>query len=164
MARGVFFSFHYQRDITRVNVIRNHMLTKGGYHSAGYWDQSLWETAKKTSSLALKRMINQGLENTSITVVLIGKETADRPWVQYEIEKSHERGNGMIGIYIHNIRNFQQQPDSQGQNPFGRFSVLNDRGIRVPMSQIYPTHNWVLNDGYNKFSTWVEAAARRAGK
>jgi MTH538 TIR-like domain (DUF1863) len=121
MSRSVFFSFHYQRDIPRVNVVRNHMMTKRGYHSAGYWDHSLWERAKKTSNLALKRMINEGLENTSVTVVLIGKETADRPWVQYEIEKSHGRGNGIIGIYIHNIRNFQQQADSQGQNPFDRF-------------------------------------------
>ena len=46
MARRVFFSFHYERDIWRVNVVRNSWLTKGR-EAAGFWDASLWEEAKK---------------------------------------------------------------------------------------------------------------------
>jgi hypothetical protein len=157
MARSVFFRFHYQRDIWRVNIVRNHFVTRGGYNQSGYWDHSLWEEAKKDGELALKRLINKGLQDTSVTVVLIGAETAQRRWVNYEIEKSHERGNGMLGIYIHNIPNLEKQKDNRGANPFDNFTI-------EKMSAIYPTYDWVANDGYNNFSTWVENAAKAAGK
>ena len=63
MARGIFFSFHYERDILQVHVFRNHYLTKGGYSVAGYWDRSLWEDAKRTGAVAVKRMIDNGLRD-----------------------------------------------------------------------------------------------------
>ena len=170
MARSVFFSFHYQRDIWRVNTVRNHFVTRGGYNQSGYWDHSLWEEVKKDGELALKRLIDKGLQGTSVTVVLIGAETAQRGWVNYEIEKSYERGNGMLGIYIHNIGNREGQKDYRGANPFDNFRVVEKKREIVflsdikPMSAIYPTYDWVANDGYNNFSTWVENAAKAAGK
>ncbi len=163
MSRSIFFSFHYQRDIFRVNIVRNHYLTKGGYNIAGYWDHSLWESVKKEGDLAIKRMINQGLKNTSVTVVLIGTETSTRPWVNYEIQKSYERSNGMIGIYIHNIRSINGYTDFSGRNPFDNFYITLN-GQNVYFSQIYPTYDWVRDDGYNNFSKWVENAARAVGK
>jgi len=163
MSRSIFFSFHYQRDIFRVNTVRNHYLTKGGYNIAGYWDHSLWESVKKEGDLAIKRMINQGLKNTSVTVVLIGTETSTRPWVNYEIQKSYERSNGMIGIYIHNIRSINGYTDFSGRNPFDNFYITLN-GQNVYFSQIYPTYDWVRDDGYNNFSKWVENAARAVGK
>ena len=70
MAKKVFFSFHYQDVIDfRANVVRNHgsfMLTKD---DAGFYDSSMWEKAKKESDLALKRLINGALKNTSNTMV-----------------------------------------------------------------------------------------------
>ena len=165
MARSVFFSFHYQRDIWRVNVVRNHFLMKSGYTSAGYWDHSLWETVKRNGDLALKQMINKGLENTSVTVILIGAETAQRIWVQYEIKKSYERGNGMLGIYIHNIRNDERKIDCKGSNPFDNFTVQQKGYLYpIPLSHYYHTYDWVSDNGYNNFSTWVETAARAVGR
>lgn len=170
MARSVFFSFHYQRDIWRVNVVRNHFLTRSGYNSAGYWDHSLWEEVKRDGELALKRLIKKGLEGTTVTVVLIGAETSQRRWVNYEIEKSLERGNGMLGIDIHNIRNREGQKDYSGANPFDNFIVEKLSNFyymannSVPSSTIYPTYDWVLDNGYNNFSTWVENAAKAASR
>ncbi len=46
-------------------------LTKPNRAEAGFFDASIWETAKRTSPLALKRLISE-LKNTSVTVVLIG--------------------------------------------------------------------------------------------
>lgn len=163
MARSVFFSFHYQRDIWRVNVVRNHFLTLRGYNLAGYWDHSLWEEVKRDGDLALKGLIDNGLQGTSVTVVLIGVETAQRRWVDYEIKKSYERGNGMLGIYIHNIGNREGQKDDRGANPFYNFTVERN-SERVFLSDIYHTYDWVADKGYNNFSTWVENAAKAAGK
>jgi hypothetical protein len=59
--------------------VRNHGLTKDD--NAGFFDASLWESVKRSGPAALKRLINDGLENTSVTCVLIGSETYVRPWV-----------------------------------------------------------------------------------
>lgn len=170
MPRRVFFSFHYQRDIWRVNIVRNHAKVKSGYQEAGYWDCSLWESTKRTGENSLKRLINSGLQNTSVTVVLIGTETSERKWVKYEIEKSYERGNGILGIYIHNVKDRTGKTDLKGHNPFDSFTVEQPSRFSyipktyVSMSQIFPTYDWFYNDGYNHFSKWVEDAARSAGR
>ena len=88
MAKRVFFSFHYQDVIDfRANVVRQHWCTKPDREAAGFFDSSIWESAKKTSEVALKRLINSGLDNTSTTCVLVGSQTFARPWVRYEIMK-----------------------------------------------------------------------------
>jgi len=115
--RFVYFSFHYERDIHRVNVVKNHGMTKG-YETKGYFDGSLEEKAKKESIMAVKRAINGGLKNTSVTCVLIGNQTFQRAWVDYEVFKSVERGNGVFGVRIHNIQNLQKQTDTIGNDPF----------------------------------------------
>lgn len=51
--------FHYQDVIDfRANVVRNHWLTKPDREEAGFFDASIWEKAKKTGALALKRLGN----------------------------------------------------------------------------------------------------------
>ena len=86
------FSFHY-RDVVdlRANVVRNHGLTKDD--NAGFFDASLWESVKRSGPAALKRLINDGLENTSVTCVLIDSESYVRPWVRYELLQSFRRAN-----------------------------------------------------------------------
>ena len=103
MAKKVFFSFHYQDVIDfRANVVRNHGTFILSPQDAGYYDSSMWEKAKKESDLALKRLINNGLKNTSNTCVLIGTETYLRPWVRYELLKSIKKGNHIFGVHIKN--------------------------------------------------------------
>ena len=96
MARHVFFSFHYA-DIWRVNVVRNSHVVEGTA-VAGFRDGSLWEEAKKKGDTAIKKMIDDSLEGTTVTCVLIGEKTSQREYVTYEIEKSIERGNGTAGF------------------------------------------------------------------
>lgn len=122
MAKRVFFSFHYQDVIDfRVNVVRQHRLTKDD--SAGYFDASIWEKAKKTGNYALKRLINDALRNTSVTCVLIGSETYNRQWVKYEIFRSIYKGNNLIGIHINNISDKYEKKKPKGPNPFDYLAV-----------------------------------------
>ncbi len=101
MARRAFFSFHYEKDIFRVSQVRNSGMTKGGYQQSGFIDHADWEQLKRQGDAAIKRWINSQLDGATVTVVLIGSETADRPWVNYEIRRSHELGMGLLGIHIH---------------------------------------------------------------
>ena len=110
MARHVFFSFHYQRDIVRVNQIRN-LPEIVDESAAGFKDSSLWEEAKKKSDDAVKKLIDDGLIGTSVTVVCIGNKTAGRKFINYEIQKSIDRGNGILGVQIHHLKNFAGEVD-----------------------------------------------------
>jgi hypothetical protein len=119
LAKRVFFSFHYQDVIDfRANVVRNHWVTKLNKQASGFFDASLWEDAKKTSDLAIKRLINSGLENTSATCVLIGSQTYSRRWVKYEIMKSINKGNQIIGVNINGIKDKREKTKNKGPNPF----------------------------------------------
>lgn len=146
MARRVFFSFHYQNDIWRANQIRNSHVVEG-CAAAGFQDASLWEEAMKQGESAIKRMIDRGLDGTTVTAVLIGSQTAYRPYVDYEIERSISRGNGLLGVYIHHLKDQYGRPSVQGEIPW-RLAANN-----------YPVYTWVHPQ---VFGMWVEQAYRDA--
>lgn len=145
MAKRVFFSFHYQDVIDfRANVVRNHKLTKG--KSSGYFDSSIWEDAKKTSDLALKRLINGEIKNTSVTCVLVGSNTYERRWVDYEIMASLKKGNDILAIHINNIEGKDGKTKSKGNNPLYYLGYsYDDTGKKVSL-HIY------LKSGWKKYS------------
>jgi len=147
MARSVFFSFHYQKDVWRANQIRNlHIVT--GCAAAGFQDGSLWEETKKKGDAAIKKLIDDGLVGTSVTIVLIGSETSNRKYVSYEIQQSLARGNGLLGIRIHNLKDKD-----------GKASVMGNIPTALTAANA-PVYEW----DSSKFGDWVEAAAKRAGK
>jgi hypothetical protein len=153
MARRVFFGFHYERDIWRACQVRNSWVTQPDRESAGFWDSASWEAVKKKGEDAVKRWIRDQIKGTSVTVVLIGTKTSTRKYVQYEIEHSWEVGNGLIGIYIHNLEDDDGNTDSKGDDPFVALGYKNIR-----------TYDWVNDKGYNNLGDWVEAAYKRAQK
>ena len=118
MAKRVFFTFHYQDVIDfRANVVRQHWLTQPDRESAGFFDASVWESAKRTGPVAVKRLVNSALEGTSVTCVLIGSETYMRPWVRYEILKSFRKGNALLAVHINTIKGKDQKTKTKGPNP-----------------------------------------------
>lgn len=159
MARKVFFSFHHAGDILRIGQIRNTWLTKG--EDCGYVDAADWEKIKRGGDEAVKRWINDQLNGTSVTVVLIGSQTASRPWVQYEIMQSHKKGNGLLGIYIDGVKDLHGNYSIRGRNPFELIRLTNSTRT---LADIYPTYEWVAQNGYQNLGNWIEAAARMAGK
>ena len=95
--------------------------------------------------------------------VLIGAETCERNYVGYEITQSHKKGNGLLGIYIHNMKDVNSRTDTRGTNPFSKWQIDKD-GRKVLLSEIYPTYDWVNDDGRNNMGNWIEAAAEKAGR
>jgi hypothetical protein len=162
MARRVFFSFHYERDVWRAGQIRNSWVTKDR-ESAGFWDSVSWEEVKKNGNAAIEAWIDDQLKSTSVTVVLIGAETASRSYVGYEIKQSHIKGNGMLGIYIHNLKDMNGRTDTKGNNPFDNWQVEGD-GRKIIFSSLYSTYDWVNDDGRSNMGSWIEAAAKKAGR
>lgn len=162
MARHVFFSFHHRRDAWRAGQVRNSWVTRD-LDSAGFWDSAEWEAVKKKDTATIERWIDRQMKGTSVTVVLIGAETSKRRHVRYEIKASHLRGKGLLGIYIHRIRDANREIDSKGENPFGVWQI-EQGGREVSLARIYPTYDWVADDGRNNMGIWIEDAARQAGR
>jgi len=161
MARRVFFSFHYEKDGQRASIVRNSWVTKG--EDGGFIDAAAWEEVKNKGDATVKKWIDDQLTGTSVTVVLIGSETSSRPWVLHEIKRSFERGNGMLGIYLHNVKDFAGHTCTAGSNTFGEIGK-DSNGQSVYFSIKYTTYDWVLQDGYNNLGKWVEDAAKQAGR
>ena len=148
MAKRVYFAFHYQDVIEfRANVVRKHNMMVGA-EIAGYYDHSIWEESKKKGDLAIKRMINSELENSSVTAVLIGSHTWARRWVRYEIFKSIERGNSLIGIHVNGIAGAAAgkslPPKVQGPNPFDNLGLqISADGTQArPTEWKHPQWQW----------------------
>jgi hypothetical protein len=153
MARKVFFSFHFKRDAWRAGQVRNADLL-ADEDEYGVVDAAEWEKLEKEGDTAIMRWINEQLQNTSVTVVLIGAETAERDWVNYEIRKSWERGNAIVGLRIHNVKNQEQKTDLPGINPLDQIFLADDK----PLSSVCKTYDWSTDDGRNNLGQWVENA------
>jgi len=144
MARRVFFSFKY-KDVSRAMVVRNSWVTQGK-KAAGFIDAADFEKIKKQGDAAIKKWIDGQLEGTSVTVVLVGEKPCNSKWVKYEIEKSIEKGNGLLGIDISKIKDLQGNTSKRcGQIPKG-----------------YTFYIWNKEDGYQNMGDWIENAAQNA--
>jgi len=121
----------------------------------GFIDAADWESIKKKGDAAIKGWIDDQLKNTSVTIVLIGAETANREWVRYEILRSWNRGNGIVGIRIHNIKDQDTNTDVAGPNPLDDFK----RADGTMLSSVCKTYDWIADDGRNNIGTWADEAA-----
>lgn len=158
MARQSFFSFRYKKDNWRASIVRNSWVTQDRM-AAGFFDTADWEEVKKKSDSAIETWIDGQLKGTSVTVVLIGSDTAGKKWINYEITASHKKGNGMLGIYVHNIKDSNSNTTTKGRNPFDDWKFE-----KVGAVVTYPVYDWVADDGYKNMGDWIEKAAKAAGK
>jgi len=144
--RKVFFSFKYE-DVSRAMVVRNSWYTQGK-EAAGFINKAEFEKVEKQGDMAIKNWIDKQIDGTSVTVVLVGEKTLSSRWVKYEIDKSIERGNGLLFIDISKIK------DLQGNTT--------ERGGTIPSN--YPLYLWIKDDGYNNMGDWIEKEAKRVGR
>jgi len=128
-------------------VVRNSWVTQGR-QAAGFVDAADFESIKRQGDSAIKRWIDGQLLNTSVTVVLVGAKTCSSRWVKYEIEQSIARGNGLLGIDVSKIKDFDGNTSYRcGEIPKG-----------------YKFYLWKKDDGFNNMGEWTEEAARAAGR
>jgi hypothetical protein len=163
MARRVFFSFHYDNDINRSMIVRNSWVTQGK-EAAGFVDKAEFEQVKRQGNDAVYRWIDSQLEGTSVTVVLIGTETLTRQFVQYEICKSLQRGNAVIGIRINGIRDMRTLTTSAQGNVHTKIGQYDD-GTPAYFDNICDgIYDYTTQNGYANMGNWIENAARKHNK
>jgi len=154
MAREpVFYSFHYANDVFRVQQIRNMGVVDGNEPVS----PNDWEQVKRKGDAAVEKWVDDSMSYKRCVIVLIGSETANRPWVKYEIKRAWELKKGLFGIYIHNLRCPRAGTCEKGPNPFSNWNVSGQS-----MANLITCHDLSASDAYRDISrnmaTWVSGA------
>lgn len=154
--KRVFFSFHYEEDCWRVSQVKQ----IGAIDGQKIVSSNDWEQVKRGGDAAIEKWIDSEMNGRSTLVVLIGAHTAGRKWINYEITKAWKDGKGIIGVYIHNLKDKTGYPSAKGSNPFDHFTVDGRK-----MSEIVPCFNPSSYDTYkdicSKLESWIDQAARK---
>ncbi|MEG0750129.1 MAG: TIR domain-containing protein [Carnobacterium sp.] len=154
MANRVFFSFHYENDFSRAVMVKNNWTLKKNEES-GFIKQAEFESIKRDGENSIKRWIDKQLANTTVTVVLIGSETLDSQYVQYEIKQSYLRNNAIIAIKIGKIKNLSQQV-SLSQSAVKIVGKTNQGELLWFDEILDREYDYIKDDGFNKLENWIE--------
>lgn len=149
----VFYSFHFDADVMRVQLIRN----IGAIDDNKPVSNNDWEEVRRKGSTAVRHWIDDNMKYRRCVVVLIGRQTAERPWVRYEIEKAWNDRKGLLGIYVHNVKCPNTGKCAKGVNPFDYVKAGASR-----LSSVITCHDPnpldAYNDIRNNLERWVQTA------
>lgn len=158
MARKVFYSFHYKPDNWRVSQVRNIGVVEGNRPVS----DNDWEAITKAGDKSIQNWIDGQLKGKTCTIVLIGSNTAGRKWIKYEIEKSWNDGKGLLGIYIHNLKDITGNQSTKGRNPCDDLTMKRDgkklSSIVKAYDPPYKTSTSVYAYIKQNLENWVEEA------
>ncbi|RKX66819.1 MAG: hypothetical protein DRP41_01540 [Thermodesulfobacteriota bacterium] len=162
MARRVFFSFHYKADNWRASQVRNMGVIDGNRPVS----DNDWEQITRGGDKAIKDWIAEQMEGKSCIVVLIGSNTAGRKWIKYEIKKAWNDGKGVMGIYIHNLKDKEGNQSSKGRNPFDDFTINREKLSKIVKAYDppYSTSTNVYDYIKKNIADWVEKAIKVRNK
>src|SRR4051794_29147860 len=151
---AVFFSFHFDRDSWRVQQV----LKMGALEGQPVLKPQEWEQAKKNAG-GIQKWIDEQMKYKTALVVLIGAQTASRPWAKYEIEKAWSDKKRLVGVRIHGLKDVNGKTDLKGANPFDKVSLSNGRKA----SDYVPVHDppgadskAVYSSINDNLKTWVD--------
>lgn len=130
MAKTVFYSFHYERDVHRVQLVRNINALEG----QPLLNAQKWEEVRRRGDQAIKNWIGTEMAYKKAVIVLIGRHTSSRDWVLYEIEKAWADKKPLLGISVHGLSSFGTT-DSPGANPFDKVAGIS--GVPVFDPTVY---------------------------
>ncbi len=137
-------------NIRKSDQFKNNLEDSGTFRS-----RDVWESVRLKSARAIQNWIDEGLKYSGVTVVLISGETYKRDWVLYEIEESERQEMGMLGVYVHGMKDMRtSQYGVKGPNPFDYADI----------KKSYRTYDWVNDYGKYFFNDWVQQAAKDAGR
>jgi hypothetical protein len=146
-----YFAFDYEEeDDFRVNVVRNHKFL-GDIQKASYFAKTTWDASRKKDPAELKRLIDAELQGTFATIVLCGEKTHFRRWVRYEMFKSIEQGNALVGVKIHGILGKDKRVAPKGPNALDYLGLLiSDDGRRGKPTE-WDSTKWSMSRDLDEF-------------
>jgi hypothetical protein len=161
--KQVFFSFEYNKDHWRAGQVRN----MGKVDGSSTFSDNEWEEVKLKSDTKIKEWIDSQMAKRSCLVVLIGATTSGRKWINYEIEKAYELNKGIVGIYIHGLKDSNGDQTTKGSNPFYQF-YIGEESKRLSnyvtcFDSAYKSSPYVYDDIKENIEQLIEDAISAAG-
>lgn len=156
MPRKVFLSYDYERDRYRIGKVRDCLLKDPDVEIRGIWDENSWDLARMRGEEAVHQRIRKELEETSVTIVLIGYDTSGKGYINYTISESCNHGNALLGIFIDKLEDIFGCVDLKGPSPLHEFRISDSETL----ADIFPTYDWVRDKGDEKISVWIKETAR----
>jgi hypothetical protein len=164
MARRVFYSFNFDDDSWRVSQVKNMGVVSG----QPILTANKFEEIKKGGKSAIKRWIDENMDGKSCVIVLIGRKTAGREWVDYEIKKGWADGRALLGVYIHKLEDANEKQSTKGRNPFGDFTINNGHTKLSSVVPVYDpsqvTSKGVYGHIERNLAAWVDHAVAERKK
>lgn len=101
--RHVFISHHHADD-SEVDKLKS-LLSRNGYdirNSSIRAKPANQERLDKglVRPEVIRRLLRRKISWARTTLVLIGKDTHSREWVNWEIEQAHKQGKRIVGVYV----------------------------------------------------------------
>jgi Thoeris protein ThsB, TIR-like domain len=147
MARRCFFSFRFNADAWRASQVRQIGTIEGNRPAT----DNDWEAVKKGGDDAIKRWIADQINGKSCSVVLVGADTANQKWINHEIVESWNGNMGVVGIYIHGLKNREGVTAEKGENPF---DYINHNPTKQKLSAIVKCYNPAGGDSKDRYA-WI---------
>lgn len=151
--RKIFYSFHFKNDVFRVQQVRQMGMLEGNEPVT----PNTWEEIQRSPG-GVERWIDENLKGKTCLVVLIGSETATRPWVEYEIRRAWQKGLGLLGIHVHNLKCPRNGICAKGASPFASISFKKANGMPYVPNVYDPSTVDAYTVIQRSLSHWVERA------
>ena len=156
--RQVFYSFHFGADSWRTSTVRNIGTIEGNRSVT----DNEWQQVKMGGDVAIKKWIESQMKYRSCTVVLVGKDTANRKWINHEIIESWKNKMGVVGIYIHGLKDSKEYTTNKGNNPFDYLKYKNDKLSKVV--KCYDPVGSTSKEKYDWITRYISAMVEEAIK
>lgn len=160
MARQVFFSFHFSNDFWLTQQVRNMNSLEG----QALCSANDWEEVKRKGDASIKKWIDDQMDGTRCVVVLVGAETANRPWEIHEISKGWSDKRAVLGIRIDKLLDTNRRPSVAGANPFSKVTFTDTTRTLADVAPLkVPTggdSKAVYASIANNIEAWIEEAIR----
>lgn len=157
--RRVFYSFHFHNDVWRAGQVRNIGAVEGNAPVS----HNEWEDVKKGGNAAIEKWIDQQLAGRTCTIILVGAETASRPWVQHEIAQSWNKGMAVLGVRVNKLLNSQGQAGYAGDNPFDKVTLKSGARLST-LVKLYDPAGATSQAAYSAIASnvtaWIEEAIK----
>lgn len=105
--KNVFIS-HHHKDDANVDKLTN-LLRKKGFDIRNSSIRAKPSNQQRldrglVKDATIKRLLRMKISWAGSVVVLVGKETHSRPWVNWEIEQAQRQGKNIVGVYENGLK------------------------------------------------------------
>lgn len=156
--RQVFYSFHYALDCWRASTVRSIGAIEGNRPTT----DNDWETITRGGEDAIKQWIDEQIKGKSCAVILVGNQTANRKWINYEIIKAWNEGLGVVGIHIHGLKNNTGYIANKGNNPFDYITYGNSGRLLSSVVKCYDPSGLNSRARYDWIVKYLSGAVEEA--